>query len=245
MTIVIQSQIIRIGIFVTIFTYFYLGNFASQYLNKDLKKLNNNILLSSLFLSTTPIIALIGLLSIRFNKSIKKYALTIIISAFFIFAVLAYMMNIWKPGINIYPVKDELYKAEIWAKENTPKETVFIIPPYLWWFYNTEWRVIAERSVVATFSDLLEIAFLPSYLKGWLPRFEAVAPNVINRLNGNIFENVKIVYGSYNSLTESHILEISKKYQADYFVAEKSKKYNFPIVYTNKKYVIFKLNLFN
>lgn len=245
LTIIVQFQVIRIGVFVTIFTYLFLSNYVGQYLEKKQDKNNIRILFASLLLSTSPFIALIGLISTFFKNNFKKIIIVFIISSFPILLTLSFMMNIWRPGINIYPVKDELYKAEIWAKNNTPKDSVFIVPPYLWWFYNTEWRVVSERSIVASLSDLLEIAFLPSYTKYWLPRFESVAPNTINKFEGNVFDNIKSVSKSYNSLSETDILNISEKYNASFFVTEKNNFYNFPKVYENNKYTIYKLDFSN
>lgn len=243
LTIIIQSQIIRIGILAMIFSYLYFSHYVSIYISKNNNNNNSKyLLLSGLLLSLTPLIALLTLLLNRVKKINKKMSVFVIVFLFFILIFINYSLNIWQPGIHIFPIKDDLYKAEIWAKKNTPIESVFIVPPTLWWFYNTEWRVISERSIIASFSDILEIAFLPSYTKKWIPRFNMIAPNTLDKFNGDIFNNYKIVSKSYNSLSKQNIINIARKYNASYFISERSNRYDFPVIYQNAKFIIYQLN---
>ena len=150
-------------------------------------------------------------------------------------------MNIWKPGIHIYPPHDELYDVEIWARENTPKDAVFITPPNLWWLYNIEWRAISERSTVVTLSDLLEAAFVPGYIDYWKPRFESIAPGAINQFNGDIIKNFKTASKAFDSLEEEDYLNLSKKYSSQFLVTNNTRKLNLPIIFMNKKYTVYQL----
>ncbi len=248
LTIIIQSQIIRVGIFINIFAYLYFAGYISELFND--KKINTNkisLLILALLFSISPLISLIVLLLYKKinNKncvSIFKYLVIII---FLLTLTIFYKMDIWKPGINIEPIKDDNYDAQIWAKNNTPKDTLFITPPALWWFYSLEWRVISERSTISTLSETFEGSFVPSYIEYWRPRFEDVAPGALIKFSIDPIKNIKITKNAYRSLSENDILRISKKYGAKYFVSEKPRLYQFPILYENKGFIVYDLNLAN
>lgn len=245
LTIIIQSQIIRVGVFINFFAYLYFsGYIADLILSAKVRDNKIYLLIFALAFSITPIIALITLLI--FNKLNNKNFTTItsilIIFIFLLTATILYKTNIWKPGINICPRKDDNYDVQLWAKNQTSKDTVFITPPYLWWFYNLEWRVISERSTVSTLSEVLEGAFLPSYIKYWRPRFEDVAPGALQQFSTDSFKNIAITKKAYYSLIEKDILMLSIKYHADYFISEKPYYYQFPIEYENNGFIVYKLN---
>lgn len=246
LTIIIQSQIIRVGIFVNIFAYLYFAGYISELFSNEKIKLNKIILLIfALLFSVSPLISLIVLLLYKKinNKnyiSMFKYLVTII---FLLTLTIFYKMNIWKPGINIEPIKDDNYDVQIWAKNNTSKDAIFITSPALWWFYDLEWRVVSERSTVSTLSELLEGAFLPSYIDYWRPRFEDVAPKALKQFSDDPLKNIVITKKAYYSLSEKDIIRISKKYGAKYFVSEKPSQYQFPIVYQNNGFTIYMIFL--
>lgn len=243
LTIIIQSQIIRVGVFINIFAYLYFAGYISELFTNQKNTNKISLLVFALLFSISPLIPLIILLLYKKinNKnciSIFKYLVTII---FLLTLTIFYKMNIWKPGINIEPIKDDNYDVQIWAKNNTSKDAVFITPPALWWFYSLEWRVISERSTVSTLSELLEGAFLPSYTSYWRPRFEDVAPGAMSKFSEDPLKNIKITKNAYNSLTEKDILRISQKYRAKYFVSDQTNQYKFLVMYHNTSFVIYKI----
>jgi len=246
LTIIIQSQIIRVGIFVNIFAYLYFAGYISELFSNKKIKLNKIILLIfALSFSISPLISLVILLLHKNvnNKSFINVLKYLIIVIFLLTLIIFKFMNIWRPGINIYPIKDDNYDVQIWAKNNTPKDAIFITPPALWWFYDLEWRVVSERSTVSTLSELLESAFLPSYIDYWRPRFEDVAPKALKQFSDDPLKNIIITKKAYYSLSEKDIIRISKKYGAKYFVSEKPSQYQFPIVYQNNGFTIYMIFL--
>ena len=242
LTIIIQSQIIRAGVFINFFAYLYFSGYIAKLItDENIAGDKIRLLLFSLFFSISPLISLVVLFiykKIGHKNLIKIFELLIII-IFFATIVILKTMNIWKPGINIFPIKDDNYDVQMWAKNNTAKDTIFITPPALWWFYSLEWRVISERSTVSTLSELLEGAFLPSYISYWRPRFEDVSPGALKQFSGDAIKNIAITKNAYRSLTEKDVIRISKKYGAKYFVSEKLHEYQFPIVYQNNRYLIY------
>ena len=245
LTIIIQSQIIRVGLFINFFAYLYFSGYIAELISSEKIKANKiNLLIFALIFSISPLISLVILLLYKkinhenFIKTIKY----LIIFIFFITLIILKMANIWRPGINIGLIKDDNYYVQMWAKNNSEKNDIFITPPALWWFYDLEWRVVSERSTVSTLSELLEGAFLPSYIEYWRPRFEDVAPKALKQFSVDPFRNIVITKKAYYSLSEKDILKISKKYGAKYFVSEKLHQYKFPVVYKNSSFIVYNLD---
>lgn len=243
-SIIIQSQIIRVGVLAMLFGYLYFINLISIQLDSKKNIFFSSILLLSTIIFISPfftiIIYLLG--NIISNRKLRKISLITIFSVLlFIQLTVIREYNLWKPGIYIYPQKTNWYRTQIWATENTSKKTKFIIPPYIWWFYTTDWRVGAKRPVVTSLSELLEAAFSPDYYSYWKERFSDLAPGAIERFNGDYFGNIKITKKSFYSLSTNDFKKIAKKYNADYLVIEKPFQYPFEKVYENSGFVIYRL----
>jgi len=245
LTIIIQSQIIRVGLFINFFAYLYFSGYIAKLISSKKIGVSKIVLLILVLLfSIVPLIPLVILLLYKKidHKILIEIIKYLIIFVFLITLFILKIANIWRPGINIGPIKDDSYDVQMWAKNNTAKDVIFITPPALWWFYNLEWRVISERSTVSTLSELLEGAFLPSYIDYWRPRFEDVAPGALIQFSIDPLKNIEVTKKAYYSLSEKDILKISIKYGAKYFVAEKPQQYKFPVAYKNNIFTIYDLN---
>ena len=197
---------------------------------------------SSLFLSFSPFFLLVSLLFWRIRNSNKLRYFTISIFLLFMVVLSGFLyLNLARPGIHIWPEKTPFYEVQLWAKNNTPKDAVFITPPSKWWLYDIEWRVVSERSTVSTLSELLEAAFDPGYIHYWKPRFEDIAPNVLNRFQGDYLDNLRMTSEAYYTNTSESFLRVGKKYNAYYLVAGNRHRYNLPILFENKEYTVYSL----
>ena len=204
LTIIVQSQIIRVGAFFILFSYLLFSQFLAKLVNK--KKVNDFQFFSlfiSLIFSIFPFWLLFVYLKYLKQKKIENYFFLLTIFQFLIVCFFAYRLNLWKPGINIYPNKLQNYKIQIWVKNNTSEDAIFIVPPYLWGFYSLDWRVISERTPVVTLSEILEAAFEPRYINYWEKRFNDVVPGALDKFKGNFFDNISIIKKtvSYTHLT--------------------------------------------
>ena len=153
--------------------------------------------------------------------------------------ITGYKLDVWRPQIHIFPAKTPWYQVQLWAKNNTPKDAIFITPPQRWGFYMVEWRVGSERSTVVTLSELLEGAFEPNYISYWKPRFNSLAPGMINSFNGDFFTTLNKVDKSYASLSKEKIIKIANTYNASFIVTEKPQHFDFPLVFENKEFFVY------
>lgn len=245
-TIIIQSQIIRTGIFIMIFAYLQLIAIL-VYLHEQKKLSNSNLLL--LFITTvvamiSPFVVAMGIIIKKGWKNIVKYSLVTLMIVFnLVILLIAFKSKLWNPRIQIYPFRNDQNLVQEWAKFNTKKDAIFIAPPYLWGFNNQDWRVVSERMPVVTWSELLEIAFTPEYVPYWKTRFEDISPSTINRFNGDALGNIYITKTAYNSLTQEKFESYGKKYNASYLVVEKPHSFQLPIVYQNANFIVYLLKV--
>ncbi len=243
-TIIVQSQIIRAGLFTMIFAYLQL--IASLVFLSKQKRISA---FDFLFFFITVTISQLSLFVIAMGTMIRqhgkntlKYSLLgLIVVTNAVVLLLAIQSKLWDPHVQIYPPRTDQYLVQVWAKNHTPKGAIFIVPPYLWGFYDLDWRVISERTPVVTWSELLEIAFTPEYLSYWKSRFADVAPFAISQFHGNALANIDTTRRTFNSLSQDQLEAIGRKYHASYLVAERTRPYRLPIVYQNNRFIIYRL----
>ncbi|PIQ71416.1 hypothetical protein COW57_00095 [Candidatus Roizmanbacteria bacterium CG17_big_fil_post_rev_8_21_14_2_50_39_7] len=240
-TIIIQSQVMRIGIFISLFAYLYLAHYVSLWGHRS--RVVFIFLATSLLFSFSPLFSLVSLLLIKQITSTKRMLIGSLMCLCLFLSVLGALLffNLARPKLSIWPEKTPFYDIQLWAKKNTPKSAVFITPPSKWWLYDVEWRVISERSTVSTLSELLEAAFDPSYVHYWKPRFEDIAPGALVQFKGDYLANFKIANNAYYTNTSERFLYLAKKYNASYLVVEKKRRYRLPILYENKEYIVYSL----
>lgn len=244
-TIIIQSQIIRAGLYILIFSYLYSANYIVKRFRKyEITKTDFFIQTIALILSALPFVWLFVILLYKKVKNVtlvRVLSIAITVITFIGVSYVTWQQNIWQPGIHIFAQKSAWYDVQVWARTNTSKDTIFITPPYKWWFFDHEWRVVSERSTVSTLSELLEAAFSPEYIPYWQERFESVAPGALAQFKGNTFDTIQITKKAYYSLQEEDIRGIAQKYHATYFVVEKPHVYQFPIAFENVEFVVYRV----
>jgi hypothetical protein len=248
--IIVQSQIIRAGLFALIFGYLYFANYiVTRWEAGELSRFDG-VMLAGTFIASP--LSFVPLIILGFQRLIKSASATKILSGLTVLVtavatlVVGLSYNLFGPGIYIYPHETPWYQAQLWAKDNTPKDTWFITPPEIWSFYDSEWRVFSERSTVATHSELLEAAFAPHYVSYWLARFNDLAPGAFDKFRGNFFDNQKITAQAFYQLSTADFQRLAVKYNASYLVLEKPNRRDLPVCYggtdaENPSYIIYAL----
>jgi hypothetical protein len=248
-TLLVQAQIIRAGFFVLIFGYLYFAHYlARRYQSKGASELDLSVLGAAFVVSPLPIVPVGIWIWQRFVGSVwwRFHAAWVAVTLSFVTSLgLAYHYALWSPGIHIYAHRTPWYDVQLWARDHTPKEALFITPPHLWSFYDSEWRVFSERSTVATHSELLEAAFVPDYVDYWRPRFEAVAPGALDHFAGDFFANQETTAEAFYSLADDDLLRVAHTYGAAYLVVEKPHLRPWTVLYANSDFVVYALPMNN
>ncbi len=121
---------------------------------------------------------------------------------------------------------DDLAKSFIWLKDNTPKNTLVIAPPwrYDFWYLSERAEVVNYRKPII--ADVGE----------W--------QNRLNSLIGTAdpekgFREETDMAEFYFALDEQKIKSLNEKYQAAYFISESD--YSFPVLYSEGEIKIYRL----
>ncbi|MBP6993618.1 hypothetical protein KBB12_00040 [Candidatus Woesebacteria bacterium] len=240
--IIIAAQITRVGVFMVLFCYLY----GSQYVAKLLDERKPHIFITwflGLLLSFTPMTLLLfyALRKKIGNVHVSRVFILLTSLLYGVSLLLALSFTLWRPGIHIFPHQNAFTDVQLWAKANTQKNALFITPPEQFWMYDTEWRVLSERSTISTLSELLEGAFDPGYITYWKSRFEDVAPGALKQFKSNFYDNLSITKHAYYSLTTEKLIAIAKKYHASYIVIEKPHVHDLPIAYQNARFTVYQV----
>ena len=131
-----------------------------------------------------------------------------------------------------------------WARNNSPIDSVFITPPYKLGF-----RVIAQRSPVVEWVDAGAMNWAPGFEREWLRRLGDLG--VLDRqglwrllLATSSFRKgvaeIDQAVASYNSINESQINSIARRYGAKYVVRDKE-GLPFPLVHANQSFFVYQI----
>jgi hypothetical protein len=234
-TALIQLQLIRAGVLALVFGNLYLAWYVG---------------LMALAVITAPV-EFIVLLARMIQQWIKPHRLRRGLSVLATVGLgvstyaMALQLQAWSPGIHIFAEDTPYNQAQRWAKDHTPLEAVFIVPPERWWIYESAWRVFSQRSTTPQLADLLIIAFVPEYLPVWERGYEQVAPDAAAQFNGDWRTNWDIGARAFYGLSDTALLTIARDWQASYLVVESAKSplRPWPVVYENQQYQIYQLPL--
>jgi len=245
MTIVVQSQILRAGVYLTLLTYIYFARLLAQRYRSAVENRSAfNLLAFSTIVGTVaiwPVVTWLVLKRVQITKRMQLWVGGTMVALLLLSYVIGYVGNLWGPGLYIFGPGNAWQDAQAWAQKNTPKEAVFITPPEIWWMYESDWRVFSERSTVSALDELLEAAFDPAYYEIWKVRFEAIAPGAQAKFTGDFPANISITHDAYYSMTTEQLLKVAKDYGASYLVVEKSYTHNLPVAYENSQYRIYEI----
>lgn len=242
-TIAIQFQLTRIGVFIPVFLYpYFIGFIYSQYKNKSMSRRRFYNMLCITAISGWLLAPLIYYLFISHRKYIAGRVLFIFNTLLLLVGVIvAYTYEIWQPGIYIFPIQNSWHEVQYWVKDNTKISDKFITPVDKWSHYYSDFIVFSQRSSVVTLGELFEIAFHPDYIHTWKERFDDVVPGAILKFKNNYNENRKLVAEIYNQNTTEDFIRIAEKYQANYVIVEKPKTLSLDMVYENSDFLIYKI----
>ncbi|MCX6082370.1 MAG: hypothetical protein NTW32_22820, partial [Chloroflexi bacterium] len=243
-TFILQLQILRIGVFLMLFGYIYFAGYLANHLQQwSLRAIPAGLVAVSFIAYPSP---LLPLLFLAFKRWMDKYrwrqlagtsvfCLILVVSLFS-----GIQSGIWSPGYFIFEPKTAWTQTQDWARNNTPREAMFITPPEILSHYIPDWRTFSERGTLATLVEIFEFPH-PEYFPSWQKKFEALAPTAIAQFNGNYLDTFSITRAAYYSLKPEDYLRIAQEYQIRYLVVEKPHLQPFPTIYENEGFAIYDL----
>jgi hypothetical protein len=243
-TILMQLQLMRAGLFTVILAYISFAHYLAT--RHKSKHADWRLLSVAILFSPTPLLP--PLLWGQYHRLPGRRRRTLVPAMTAAAVMLAFTLylypyrSILPLGVDVYTAQTDWYRAQRWARDHTPLDALFITPPQIWSYRESDWRVFSERSTLASLSDALEIALIPAYQATWQPRFEAVAPGALDRFRGDYFENKLITQQAYYSLTPGQLQQIAADYGASYLVVEKPNARPFIHCYENPQYLIYALD---
>ena len=244
-TFIIQFQMIRIGVFLLYFAYLYLAYLVAVTLENKHHQFWFKLLL--VFTTIAVIFPVIPLVVWLLRKTKLRFiSRTATITAIVLMAGLeiggATAADLFSPGIHIYGLKSDWRSAQDWARENTPKDTMFITPPYIFWHYESDWRVFSERGTVVTICESMELHYNPVFASTYVTRMNDIAPGAIEKFNGNYYDTFRFTQEAFETLNDTDFADLGQKYGVDYLVLPNTNSSEFPLVYQNPTYSIYQLN---
>ncbi len=118
-----------------------------------------------------------------------------------------------------------------WIKDNGPRDAIYLTPPGANGFTS-----LAERSSVADFKNNPDSGL---YLAQWFERLRDLAGGTLP--NGRGSENRQLFNKAYAGLSAEQLIEVGKKYGAEYAVLPKASKADFEVIHQNNGYRVVKL----
>ncbi len=106
--------------------------------------------------------------------------------------------------------------VQLWAKENTQKTDIFLVPPD-----QTGFRIYSQRPIVADIKDGAVSMYNPNYAKNWFAK--------INDLN------------LYQNFLDNDFQKLKQSYNFDFIVVPNSQKLNFEKVYENSRFTVYRI----
>lgn len=246
MTILIQSQINRAGLFLLIFAYIYFAGYLAQRFQTETERESLIPLSLAFFLFPTPILALLVMLVQKVLPTTRRMQIELSVGVVVLSAVVFFMcmqLQIWNPKLEIYGEDTPWVDVQTWAKTNTLKDAIFITPPEEFGLYQSDWRVYSERSTFATYSEILVAAFNPHFTDGWVERFKMIAPGAMSKFGGDYFINTELTKEAYYSLSVADIEKLSCTQKVSYIVMEKPHTLSFTLIYENQQFTVYDLRM--
>jgi len=121
--------------------------------------------------------------------------------------------------------RDPWADIQIFAKENSRKDALFIVPPYC-----NDFGLYSQRATLGDWAEGANILYMDNtFAKEWL-----------TRMNDLGWKDIRGAEDGYKELSTEEIVTTAHKYGADFIVTEKPKHFELPMLYENKQFALYK-----
>jgi len=173
--------------------------------------------------------------SAAFFEALKRKStfLILIFSAFIAFSTfyIFYSGGFSIKSVNIYKSITLFDEVALFAKDNTPVDSVFITPPI-----DDSFRYLSERAEVFNFR-VTGYWSSDSIAREWINRLHVFC-NVTDDFSGfpSAWEHCSEKYDNFST---DDFINLSEEYDADYIVVKKPDYLNLTLVYENEDYLMY------
>ncbi len=165
----------------------------------------------------------------KYNLSINPYVAAILFIMIFDISVLYY-----KGGPEIYyhgtiqGKRDPWADIQMYAREHSHKDDLFIVPPYMAGF-----TFYSLRATVGDWAEGTTLIYLDKqFTDEWFERMKDLG-----------WRTSYAAKSGYNSLTTEAVAAAAQKYGAKFVVTEKPKTFALPLLYENEQFVLYRVFL--
>ena len=137
---------------------------------------------------------------------------------------------LYRGGLDIYyhgyfrGEKDPWADMQIFAKEHSQKDDLFIVPPYI-----NDFGLYSERATLGDWAEGANILYMDNvFAKAWL-----------ERMNDLGWKTLWGGQSGYNALSTEEIILTAQKYGATYIITEKPKRFELPSIYENNAFILY------
>lgn len=125
----------------------------------------------------------------------------------------------------------EWLSVQQWARENTPKDAAFIVPPYLEGF-----RVESERTLYGEWKDGTQMIFNPAFGHEWMRRMENLG-----------YKKETPLKDAYSALSQDDFKKVAVELDSEHskvfaVVPVEMKSLDFPVTYSNDKFSVVEIS---
>jgi hypothetical protein len=147
------------------------------------------------------------------------------------FLLISSVDQLWNFQIPANPDERACYDAEVWARDHTPREATFLVPPEACGF-----RVLSQRSSWGEWSDGNAMYFYPAFADTFLKRVAALDQAPVPQGTGIIDSLAEV----YKRQSWDRIRAVANENKLDYIVQHRSAQYPSEPVYANAGFAIYK-----
>lgn len=244
LSLVIQSQLLRAGVFAMLFGMLYWAYYVAAALQSHTQRIRSPAALLTALVLPFPFVPVLawGLDRWAGSRLVRWLAIgTLCLGAWLLAIQITTANPFWRWDLHVYGKPSAWQETQMWARDHTPGDTVFLTPPELGSIGESDWRVFSERSTVVSIAELTELGLAPDYLAAFRERFSTVAPGALEQMNGDPFHNRVVTRDAFYSLSDDAVLRAACRFEANYLVIEKPHTRAFEQVYENDKFVVYAL----
>ncbi len=139
--------------------------------------------------------------------------------------------QLWTFHLPADPGDSACFDAQLWARDHTPREAAFLVPPE-----GCGFRVLSQRSSWGEWSDGNAMYFYPAFADTFLNRVKTLDPTPVPQGTGIIDAMVD----AYKAQSWDRIRAVANENKLDYVVQSSDVKYPVEPVYANSVFSLYK-----